>query len=1048
MQWSRLTQGLLPEPGENYKDWILCEDIFSGQPKYAGRRFELQCCGQDTPSGYTGIIDPINCRRQSVQWSPRRHHASVTLSVDESNDGPIQYLYVMGGRAREMVDYQEEKSVGGIIDPRVKDVPVPGHIFSTQREASVLKSDVWRSVDGVLWELINPGCEASQKSVIPQGNARDGKSGKKGKKCRTADDCYGNERCTGEEGDPQFKWSEDGVTWGTCYCSMWSPREQHAAVSYGGYIYVAGGYVSQLYSKRSNCGAYACGDTEGSTYRRYMEDIWRWDGTKLGLGWISLEIEFGFGGGRGGLSLLAFPDSSGLEYLWIIGGRGVPQGGDQMGNPGDVVEMKNDIWRARISSTGISEFEQVTSPAIPWSGRTGHTAVLEHRTPANGRQRRLYVIGGDTGADEFSDETWVWALDDPNEIWRKDFNPEAMYHIGAGTDLKYYNNSPSTHYVARNLDLPYMARFWLPLKTGVGGTAPERRDYIYGSRLEQLNALGIHTIRDLAEDADVYTILKLRGYDYPNVPADQLMDFYDICDVRALAQAIINKCKIDQNKGFYDGERQHPQYILPRFGGAPPFITGPKNGDGTGNWHGRDYKELAPRETYDELVSTWDGCQYLNLPPLAPTAFNNRPNVEGIGWVEQAPGIKDPTPLLNELQCRYTPKRRAYHTSLMFEERLYLFGGKSTEHLFNANTWYRDSRFPTVYMATAPRSYTTDNSFIFSADEDGCQFQYRVWDPYNYKVIKDWTPVVRRADVRWLDWRNNGPGNGIYILYVRAIDPAGNIDPKFEGGRNYHRWYYVSPIPWDIIAEGVGSFIGLCLFGYAEYRRRMKKAAMERYAIKRMRRKFKALQKDMEGGEVDWRTLYNESKLKEGRKKAKKKDKADKSKDKRDAEKKKKDKEKENIKKKLKAGKDFKDKKKREAKAAEAKAPKERKPAKGGKKGKIIPVDGEDEEKGDDVSPKKLKDYEKDGSKDPKYKDYEKSKDPANPKFKDYEKDGGKERKTNNKYKDYEQGQAPPPSSDADEMERDGAKQRKTNKRYKDYEEKDGGPGSNDKKDA
>merc|ERR1711998_198134 len=122
-----------------------------------------------------------------------------------------------------------------------------------------------------------------------------------------------------------------------------------------------------------------------------------------------------------------------------------------------------------------------------------------------------------------------------------------------------------------------------------------------------------------------------------------------------------------------------------------------------------------------------------------------------------------------------------------------------------------------------------------------------------------------------------------------------------------------------------------------------------------------------------------------------KKDKADKSKDKRDAEKKKKDKEKEQIKKKLKAGKDFKDKQKREAKAAEAKVGKERKP-KGGKKGTVVPVDG-DEEKDDEMNV-----------------------DGPQVKMKDYEKKGGKERKTNKRYKDYEKGkggpdEAPPPSS-------------------------------------
>merc|ERR1711907_860516 len=64
------------------------------------------------------------------------------------------------------------------------------------------------------------------------------------------------------------------------------------------------------------------------------------------------------------------------------------------------------------------------------------------------------------------------------------------------------------------------------------------------------------------------------------------------------------------------------------------------------------------------------------------------------------------------------------------------------------------------------------------------------------------------------------------------------------------------------------------------------------------------------------------------------------------------------------------------------------------------------------ISPKKLKDYEKGNEKDPKYKDYEKSKDPANPKFKDYEKGKGGP------------GEAPPPSSKAEDMEREGAKQR------------------------
>ena len=66
-------------------------------------------------------------------------------------------------------------------------------------------------------------------------------------------------------------------------------------------------------------------------------------------------------------------------------------------------------------------------------------------------------------------------------------------------------------------------------------------------------------------------------------------------------------------------------------------------------------------------------------------------------------------------------------------------------------------------------------------------------------------------------------------------------------GVNVYQWYYVSPIPWPIIMACVGSFLGLSLIGYLEYRRRMRKAAMERYAMKRMRRKFKAMQRELGG---------------------------------------------------------------------------------------------------------------------------------------------------------------------------------------------------------
>ncbi len=47
----------------------------------------------------------------------------------------------MGGRARELFDFPEGRSVGGIIGPRVQDISQPGYVkykFSTQRLVTVI----------------------------------------------------------------------------------------------------------------------------------------------------------------------------------------------------------------------------------------------------------------------------------------------------------------------------------------------------------------------------------------------------------------------------------------------------------------------------------------------------------------------------------------------------------------------------------------------------------------------------------------------------------------------------------------------------------------------------------------------------------------------------------------------------------------------------------------------------------------------------------------------------------------------------------------------
>lgn len=94
---------------------------------------------------------------------------------------------------------------------------------------------------------------------------------------------------------------------------------------------------------------------------------------------------------------------------------------------------------------------------------------------------------------------------------------------------------------------------------------------------------------------------------------------------------------------------------------------------------------------------------------------------------------------------------------------------------------------------------------------------------------------------------------------------------------NTHTWDYLAPINTPlIVALSVLAFTGLVSF-VVEVRRRQRKKAMERYAIKRMRRKFKGAQVTAGKGKrtkagagikgagkkddnVDWKQYYNENK--------------------------------------------------------------------------------------------------------------------------------------------------------------------------------------------
>lgn len=222
------------------------------------------------------------------------------------------------------------------------------------------------------------------------------------------------------------------------------------------------------------------------------------------------------------------------------------------------------------------------------------------------------------------------------------------------------------------------------------------------------------------------------------MPSEQRLHLAEICDYRAFARAVVDRCELNVPY-LYDGERQMPWNIVPEFGGpAPPKVSIA--------WHGRKkYDELEPPvDDVDVRTAQWDGCSY---EPFIQGLHG--PNVNGIGYVTQVTSVRNPEPEVNNLFCRQYPGPRLFASMLHFEGLLYLFGGKSSEQKFNADTWYRDAKLPTATIVTAPKHRTPDNWFIFSANKPGCYFEYRIWDPYNYKELRPWTPVTFKTSIYW-----------------------------------------------------------------------------------------------------------------------------------------------------------------------------------------------------------------------------------------------------------------------------------------------------------
>lgn len=226
-----------------------------------------------------------------------------------------QRILVLGGRAREISDMARERTVGGILSPRIETDP----FYSTWREPSFLKNDVWASDDeGSTWFLVNPGCHAPQAEDVLAGNANAGKFGVSSNECSADSDCYGVGVCEDV--------GSTGYT--TCVCPMWSPRELHAATVHEGNMYVVGGFVSV---RKSHCGDYACGDVDAGAHRGYKSDVWY---SSDGVTWDAATLEADWPG-RGDHGVFVYSNT-----MYVVGGAADAGDGQAM--------YMNDVWQASL----------------------------------------------------------------------------------------------------------------------------------------------------------------------------------------------------------------------------------------------------------------------------------------------------------------------------------------------------------------------------------------------------------------------------------------------------------------------------------------------------------------------------------------------------------------------------------------------------------------------------------------------------------------------------------------------------------------------------
>lgn len=624
-------------------------------------------------------------------------------------------------------------------------------------------------------------------------------------KCHRSSECYGVAVCRALGNTPEK----------VCVCPMFGPRKNFAvtvqqrfsrqadgSVVSQDVIYVVGGIVTV---KQAFCANRSCGPEDG--YPLAVDDAWM--STDGGETWLQIRPAFGSSDefrGRGGHSIFVVHDyfnvdnsteaEDQVDRLFVLAGESF--------SPHEMSTIYlNDVWSVDLGQepcegsaclSSVSGWTRVTSNA-PWSPRSGQAVVYEPPSASNLFTRKVYLTGGEDSGGTRSD-VWTWDLVE----WRCDFcrsSPNATSRLDQFLD-------------ARSL-LSEVRTFQLPegtLQFAKHSSSPIVSEWGAAAMAEE----NITTVEDLAS-ADVYKILKLRGFDFPGRTAREVAN---VCLLREVSKSIVDKCRLEAS----------PRSLF--HGNVDQHVSAPREGDSP-------RQPLCGRggETEPCILGEWDGC--------TPIDGISKVDVNGLGFVPVPGTLPDVSATISEIHCRQVPRGRAFGGMAYIEGKVLLMGGISDKHELHRDVWSRDDVAPHAVITTMPSSRSSQSIFSFDSNEAGANvFEWKLRrndgvDLTPWKVTTKSGPI----DISWLDNKKGGPGRGWYTMWTRAVDPAGNKDELFSTQTNVYHWLYVPPIPWGSIVGGVFAFSIIAVALYVEYRRRKRRAVLQRFQLRRLRRKYK-----------------------------------------------------------------------------------------------------------------------------------------------------------------------------------------------------------------